>query len=65
MSYSELFYLITAGQGRWLVHHQITDEPAGSVMLTNKGFILRDDESRLIGRFPSIDAALRGLYALV
>jgi hypothetical protein len=65
MTYAELFYLVDAGQGRWTVKHQITDELAGSVMRTTQGFVLRDDAASLVGTFVSIEEALRGLYALV
>jgi hypothetical protein len=65
MTYAELFYLVDAGQGRWTVKHQITDELAGSVMRTSQGFVLRDDAASLVGTFVSIEEALRGLYALV
>jgi hypothetical protein len=65
MTYAELFYLVDAGQGRWTVKHQITDELAGSVMRTTQGFVLRDDAESLVGTFVSIEEALRGLYALV
>jgi hypothetical protein len=64
MTYAELFYLVDAGQGRWTVKHQITDELAGSVMRTSQGFVLRDDAASLVGTFASIEEALRGLYAL-
>ncbi len=65
MTYAELFVLVDNGQGRWIVNHAITDERAGSIMRTNQGFALRNDESRFLGTFPTIDVALRNLYALV
>ena len=65
MSYAELFYLVDAGQGRWVVRHQITDELAGSVIRTSMGFLLSDEETRLVGTFPTVDEALRGLYSMV
>lgn len=65
MNYSELFYLVDAGEGRWVVKRAITDEIAGTVMRTTQGIVLRDENSRFIGTFPSVDTALRNLYALV
>ena len=65
MNYSELFYLVDAGEGRWIVRHAITDEVAGRVMRTSQGFVLRNDESRFLGTFPTVERALRNLYALV
>jgi hypothetical protein len=65
MTYAELFHLVDAGQGRWIVNHAITEERAGTIMRTNQGFALRNDESRFLGTFPTIDVALRNLYALV
>lgn len=64
MIYADLFYLIDAGQGRWLVKHQITDNLAGKIVRTSDGFLLTDDDSRNSEIFTSIDDALRGLYAL-
>lgn len=65
MTYAQLFYLEDAGQGRWLVRHQITDLIAGRVVRTTQGYLLTDEESHTIGTFPDINSALRGLYALV
>lgn len=65
MTYAELFYLENAGQGRWLVLHQITDVLAGRIVRTSQGYLLADEEAHTIGSFTSIDDALRGLYALV
>jgi 6-phosphogluconate dehydrogenase (decarboxylating) len=65
MNYSELFYLVDAGEGRWIVKHAITEEVAGAMMRTTQGVVLRNDQSRFLGTFPSVDAALRNLYALV
>ena len=63
MTYAELFYLVEAGQGRWLVKHQITNLLAGKIVRTSEGFLLTDDE-RHSELFASIDDALRGLYAI-
>jgi hypothetical protein len=65
MNYSELFYLVDAGEGRWIVRHAITDEVAGTMMRTTQGIVLRNEESRFIGTFPTEEKALRNLYALV
>jgi hypothetical protein len=59
-----MFYLVDAGKGRWIVRHQITDIVAGRVVRTSDGFLLTDEESHGSEIFPSIDEALRGLYAL-
>jgi 6-phosphogluconate dehydrogenase (decarboxylating) len=65
MNYSELFYLVDAGEGRWIVKHAITNEVAGTLMRTSQGVVLRNEDSRFIGAFPTIESALRNLYALV
>jgi hypothetical protein len=62
---TEFFSVVDAGQSRWVIKHTITDEVAGTVMLTSQGFVLRDENSRFIGAFPSIPVALRNLYATV
>lgn len=64
MTYADLFYLVDAGQGRWLVKHQITNLLAGKIVRTSEGFLLTDDEFHRTEVFASIDDALRGLYAL-
>lgn len=63
MTYTDLFYLVDAGEGRWLVKHQITNLPAGKIVRTSEGFLLTDDDSRGTALFASIDEALSGLYA--
>ena len=65
MDYSELFHLVDAGEGRWVVKHAITEEVAGTVMRTNQGLVLRNEESRFLGTFPTVEIALKNLYALV
>jgi hypothetical protein len=65
MNYSELFYLVDAGEGRWVVKHAITNEIAGTLMRTTKGIVLRNEASRFIGTFPTVERAIRNLYALV
>ena len=65
MNYAEWFCLVDAGEGRWVVTHAITDEVAGTLMRTTQGIVLRNEDSRFIGTFPSTETALRNLYALV
>jgi hypothetical protein len=65
MNYAELFYLVDAGEGRWIVKHAITNEIAGTMMRTNQGLVLRNEDSRFLGTFPTEETALRNLYALV
>ncbi|MEO8093327.1 MAG: hypothetical protein ABI632_00210 [Pseudolysinimonas sp.] len=64
MTYADMFYLVDAGQGRWLVRHQITDLLAGKVVRTSGGFLLTEEEADNGAVFPTIDDALRGLYEL-
>lgn len=63
LAFSEFFYLVHAGQGRWVIRHRITDMSAGSVRRSGSGFALYDDRSHLIGEFDTIEHALGGLYA--
>ncbi|HEY1530507.1 MAG TPA: hypothetical protein VGF80_06805 [Galbitalea sp.] len=62
---SELFYLVDAGEGRWIIKHAITDQTAGTILRTSQGIVLRNEDSRFLGTFPNADTALRNLYALV
>lgn len=64
MSYAELFFLEDAGQGRWTIRHAITEELAGTLMRTTQGLVLRDENSRFLGTFPTVETALRNRYAL-
>lgn len=64
MTYADLFYLVAAGEGRWLVKHQITNLPAGKIVRTSEGFLLTEDQSHRSEIFGTIDDALRELYAL-
>lgn len=64
MNYAELFYLTDAGEGRWTVRHALTHEFAGTIMRTSQGLVLRDEESRFRGTFPTVESILRNLYAL-
>jgi hypothetical protein len=64
VNYAEIFYLVDAGEGRWVVKHATTNELAGTIMRTTQGVALRNEDSRFIGTFPSTETALRNLYAL-
>jgi hypothetical protein len=64
MNFAELFDLVDAGDGRWIVKHAITNEVAGTLMRTTQGLVLRNEESRFLGTFPTEETALRNLYAL-
>jgi hypothetical protein len=48
-----------------MIRHAITDEPAGTLMRTSQGLVLRDQDSRFMGTFPTVEVALRNLYATV
>ncbi|MEA9986793.1 hypothetical protein [Subtercola sp. RTI3] len=65
LAFSEFFYLVHAGQGRWVIRHRLTDELAGTVTRTGAGFALLDDEARPVGESVSIEGALGQLYATV
>jgi len=60
----EHFYLVEQRPGRWLIYHQVTDEPAGSIQRTPGGFRLTDDRDAAMGSFASLDEAMTGLYAV-
>jgi hypothetical protein len=64
VTYTEHFYLIEDGHGRWTIRHQITDILAGTILRTAGGFRLKNENSRTIGNFDSIDHALEGLYSM-
>jgi hypothetical protein len=65
VNYAEMFYLVDAGEGRWVVKHATPNELAGTIMRTTQGVALRNEDSRFIGTFPTTETALRNLYALV
>jgi len=65
VTYTEHFYLIEDGHGRWTIRHQITDIIAGTILRTSGGFRLKNEHARTIGNFDSIENALQGLYAVV
>jgi len=65
VTYTEHFYLIEDGHGRWTIRHQITDIIAGTILRTAGGFRLKNEHARTIGNFDSIESALQGLYAVV
>ncbi|CAN5252624.1 hypothetical protein BH09ACT5_BH09ACT5_10210 [soil metagenome] len=62
---TEHFYLVEDGHGRWVIRHQITDILAGTILRTAGGFRLKNENSRTVGNFESIELALEGLYAVV
>jgi len=62
---TEHFYLVEDGHGRWTIRHQITDILAGTILRTAGGFRLKNENSRTVGNFESIELALEGLYAVV
>ena len=63
LAFSEFFFLVHAGQGRWMIKHRITDESAGSIIRNGSEFDLFDDRGRQVGSFDSVEQALGGLYA--
>jgi hypothetical protein len=65
MKTTEWFVVEDSGPCRWIVRHQLTEELAGVVVRTPAGYLLRDDQSRSIGSFPTLDLALAGLYEFV
>ncbi|GGF16000.1 hypothetical protein [Subtercola lobariae] len=65
LAFSEFFYLVHAGQGRWKIKHQITDESAGLVVRSGAGFELFDEHEGRVGTFDTIEHALGELYAAV
>jgi hypothetical protein len=65
VDYTNLFLLVDAGEGRWVIKHAITESLAGTLMRTSQGLVLRDETSRFLGTFPTVEVALRNLYALV
>ncbi|MHC5796438.1 hypothetical protein ACVXZ4_09785 [Lacisediminihabitans sp. FW035] len=37
VKYAEIFHLVDAGEGRWVVKHASTNELAGTIMSTSQG----------------------------
>lgn len=64
MSHAEWFYLVPTAQEHWIVRHQLTDRLAGNLMLTTRGFRLRDEQGRELGTFESLEKAMEGLYEM-
>jgi hypothetical protein len=62
LTYSKMFYLVQAGQARWVVHHQITNILAARIVKTSQGFQLTDDNGKALGEFSSVEGALHDLY---
>ena len=65
MNFSQLFSVVQAGPAVWEVRHEVTDELAGIIQRTPRGFVVRNDQTQPIGSFDSITSALEGLYAVV
>lgn len=65
MGESEHFYLVEDGHGRWTIRHQITDNLAGTILRMARGLRLKNENTRTVGNFASIEDALQGLYATV
>ncbi len=63
-SAAEFFRIVQSGAAHWAVLHEITDEPAGSIARTPRGYLLESDAARL-GTFETMDQALEALYAAV
>ena len=63
-SAAEFFRIVDAGAAHWAVLHEITDEPAGSIARTPRGYLLEAETTRL-GTFATIDQALDALYEAV
>lgn len=62
MDYGQLFSVVMAGPALWEVRHEVTNELAGVIQRTPRGFLLRNDQTQPIGSFGSISSALEGLY---
>ena len=62
MNYRDLFSVVMAGPARWEVRHEVTNELAGIIQRTPRGFLVKDDQTHPIGSFDSISSALEGLY---
>jgi len=60
-----LFSVVDAGPARWEVRHDVTDELAGILERTPRGFLLVNEDGQRIGSFDSIPSALEGLYAVL
>ncbi|WP_426515176.1 hypothetical protein ACPPVQ_11195 [Diaminobutyricibacter sp. McL0618] len=61
MTYTEVFDLVDAGDGRWDVQQHGTLLVAGQVCRTRTGFVLWDWLDRQLGTYETIDDALRAL----
>lgn len=62
MDFGQLFWVVEAGPARWEVRHKVTDELAGAIQRTPRGFLVRDEQTQLIGSVDSIRRALERLY---
>lgn len=62
MDYGQLFSTVDAGPARWEVRHEVTNELAGIIQRTPRGFLLKNEQMQPLGSFGSISSALEGLY---
>lgn len=62
MDYGQLFSVVEAGPAMWEVRHEVTNELAGAIQRTPRGFLVRDDQTHPIGSVDSITRALERLY---
>ena len=62
---SQWFLVEASGVCRWKIRHQVTGELAGTIVRTPAGYVLTDDQEYTIGRFPTREHAVDGLYEFV
>jgi hypothetical protein len=60
----QLFSVVDAGPARWEIRHDVTDELAGVIQRTPRGFLLLTEQTQRVGHFDSIPSALEALYEL-
>ncbi len=65
VNHSQWFLVEAAGVCRWNIRHQVTGELAGTIVRTPAGYVLKDDREHTIGRFPTQEHAVEGLYEFV
>ena len=61
----QLFSVVDAGPARWEIRHDVTDELAGILERTPRGFLLTTELGQRIGSYDSIPGALEGLYEVL
>lgn len=62
---SQWFFVEATGVCRWIIRHKVTEELAGTIVRTPAGYVLKDDQELTIGRFPTRQHAIEGLYEFV